>query len=273
MVRRPVVTAVLICVVAAPLTAQQPVLLRLNARKGQVNHYQAVVETYMQGGPMASMSTDTTQPFQRTTLFQTRTCTDIVADTLVFTEVIDSARIEMPAMPQAAQFAGAMAARLSGMTTTTKMDRRARVYDSEVAGGPAAMAGGQRGGAGGGRRGMGGGGSSGRNMVYILPANPVRPGDSWSDSMVIRSDSGQASTFRATFRLERVERQVATISMTGSVDMPVQGTTATMNTTGQLQLDLERGRLGGMQMTMVGEMPTQMGNVPMRMVMTTQVQP
>jgi len=277
MSRRPLALGVLALLAAAPLVAQQPVLLRLNPRKGQTNHYRAVIETYMQGGPMAAMSADTTQPFQRTTLFQTRTCTDIIADTLVFSEVIDSARIEMPAMPQAAQFAGAMAARMSGMTTTTKMDRRAHIYDTEVTGGPAAMAGAQagRGGPGGGQgsgRGAGSGSSS-RNMVYILPANPVRPGDSWSDSMEIRSDSGQNSTFRATFRLERVEGQVATISMNGSVDMSVQGTATTMTTSGQLQLDLGQGRLGGMQMTMAGSMPTRMGTVPMRMVMTTQRQP
>jgi len=272
MVRRPVITAALLLISAVPLSAQQAVLLRLNPRQGQVNRYQTTVETYMQGGPMAAMGGDTTQPFQRMTMYQTRTCTNIIADTLVFSEVIDSANIEMPAMPQAAQFTGRMSEMLRGMTTTTKMDRRAHVFETHVAGGPAAMMGGQGGAPGRGRGASGGNG--GRNMVYILPAAPVRPGESWSDSMVIKADSGQpSSTFRATFRLERVEGRVAVISMNGSMDMPMQGAMTTMNTTGELRLDLGQGRLGGMQMTLSGDVQTQMGEVPMRMVLATQVQP
>ena len=275
MSRRSVVAGVLALVVAAPLACQQPVLLRINARQGQVTRYQTVVETFMQGGPMASMGGDPSQPFQRMTMFNTRTLTDIVADTLVYTEVIDSARIEMPAMPQAAAFAGGIAEQLRGTSTRTKMDRRARIFDTEVTGGLAASMGGGQGGPGGGRRGgMGGGGNQGKNMVFILPAGPVRPGDTWSDSVVIEGEQGQPnSTFRATFRFERMDGQVAVISLNGSLDMPMQGTVTTMATTGEFRLDLAQSRLGSMNMTMSGTAQTQMGEMPMRIQMTTQAQP
>lgn len=274
MSRRPAAALAIALVAAAPLVSQQPVLLRINASQGQVNRYQTVVETFMQGGPMAAMGGDPNQPFQRMTMFNTRTLTSIVADTLVYSEVVDSARMESPAMPQAAAFMGNIAQQMRGMTTTTKMDRRARIFDSEVTGGPFGAGGqGGQGGPGGGRRGgMGGGGNSGKNMVFVLPADPVRPGDSWSDSLVIEGDPGQPnSTFRATFRFERMEGRVAVVSLNGSLDMPMQGTVTTMATTGEFRLDLAQSRLGGMTMTISGTAQTQMGEVPMRILMTMQV--
>jgi len=272
MFRRPVLTGALTLLVAAPLACQQSVLLRINATQGQVTRYQTVVETFMQGGPAAAMGGDTSQPFQRMTMFNTRTLTSVVADTLVFAEVIDSARMEMPSMPQAAAFMGGIAQQMRGMTTTTKMDRRARIFDTEVTGGPmAGMGGGPGGGRRGGAMGGGGGGNQGKNMVFVLPAGPVRPGDTWSDSMVIEGDQGQPGTaFRATFRLERMEGRVAVIAINGSMDMPMQGSVTTMTTTGEFRLDLDRSRLSSMTMTMSGAAQTQMGEVPMRIQMTTQ---
>jgi hypothetical protein len=118
---------------------------------------------------------------------------------------------------------------------------------------------------------MGGGGNTGKNMVFVLPAGPVSPGDTWSDSMVIEGDAGQPnSTFRATFRFERMEGQIAVVSLTGSLDLPMQGTVTTMATTGEFRLDLAQSRLGGMTMTISGTAQTQMGEVPMRIQMTTQ---
>jgi hypothetical protein len=286
MLRRSAVTAALALIVAAPLACQQSVTLRINARQGQVTKYTVLVETFMQGGPMAMMGGgDSTQPFQRTTLFNTRTLTNIVGDTLVFTEVVDSARLETPAMPQAAAFMGGMAQQMRGMTTTTKMDRRARIFDTEVTGGPmAGMAGmggqgrgpGAMGGPGGmgGRRGPGAGGQGNpsRTMVFVLPAGAVRVGESWSDSMVIEDQPGQPnSVFRSTFRLERMEGRVAVISINGSMDMPMEGAMATMATTGEFRLDLDDGRLGTMTMTMSGTAQTRMGEMPMRIQMSSQV--
>ncbi len=282
MLRRTVVTGTFALLLAGPLACQQPVLLRLTGSQGQVTKYQTVVETFMQGGPMAAMGGDTSQPFQRMTLFNTRTLTSVVADTLVYTEVIDSARMEMPAMPQAAAFAGNIAQQMRGTTTVTKMDRRARILDTEMTGGPmAGMAAQGRGGPGapggpGARRGMGGGmggggGNQGRNMVFVLPAGPVRPGDTWADSMVIEGEQGQpGTTFRATFRLERMEGRVAIISINGSMDMPMQGSVTSMATTGEFRLDLADGKLGNMTMNMSGTARTQMGEMPMRIQMSTQ---
>jgi hypothetical protein len=281
MLRRSPVAAAVALLVTAPLAAQQSVTLRLNAPRGQVTKYMTVVETYMQGGPMAQMGGDPSQPFQRMTMFNTRTLTDIVADTLVFTEVVDSARMETPAMPQAAAMMGQIATQMRGMTTVIRMDRRARIFGTEVTNNPmAGTAGpgrgpGAPGGPGGGRgRGGMGGGNSSRNMVFILPAEPVRPGATWSDSMVIAGETGQPnSTFRATFRFERMDGQVAVVAMNGTMDMPMQGTMTTMTTTGDFRLDLGQNRLGGMTMTLSGTAQTQMGEMPMRMVMTNTVMP
>jgi hypothetical protein len=278
MFRRSSAAAVVALVAAVPLAAQQAVTLRINAPRGQVTRYQTVVETFMQGGPMAAMGGDPSQPFQRMTMFNTRTLTNIVADTLVFTEVVDSARMETPAMPQAAAMMGQMASRMAGMTTVTKMDRRARIFDTEVTNNPLAASGqaGQGGPGGGrGRGGMGGGGGNqSKNMVFILPPGPVRPGDTWSDSMVIEGENGQpASTFRATFRFERMDGQVAVVGMNGTMDMPMQGTMTTMQLTGAFRLDMGQDRLGGMNMTMSGTVQTQMGEMPMRIVMANTVMP
>ena len=257
--------------------AQDAVLLRVGGQPGQSIRYQAVMDMYMSGGPMAQMGGDTTQPMTRMTMFQTRTLSAITGDTLTFTEVVDSARSEMPAMPQMAAMAGQMGAMMRGMTTTTKMDRRARIFDVQMTGGPmAAMGGGAggRGGPGGGRGGMmggGGGGSGARNMLFILPEGRVRPGDSWSDSTRIVGQDGQPNgTFRATFRLERVERGQAVVSLTGSADIPTEGQMSTMNTTGEFRLDVAQGRLSAMNMTMSGTVQSRMGPTPMRMVMSMQ---
>ena len=273
---------VILALAATPALAgaQDAVLLRVGGQQGQSLKFRSVIETFMQGGPMAAMGADPSLPMNRMTLYQTRTLTAITGDTLTFTEVIDSAASEMPAMPQAAAFAGGMGAMMRGMTTTTKMDRRARIFDTEVSGGPMAAMGGGAGGAGGppggmggGRRGggMGGGGNNNRNMVFLLPEGRVRPGDTWADSMVVEGQQGQPnSVFRATFRLERVESGVAVVSINGSMDMPMQGQVTTMQTTGEFRLDVAHGRLNAMNMTMSGTMQSQGGEMPMRMVMTMQ---
>jgi uncharacterized protein DUF6263 len=206
------------------------------------------------------------------TMFQTRTLSAVTGDTLTFTEMIDSARSEMPAMPQMAAMAGQMGSMMRGMQTTTKMDNRARIFDVQVSGGPMAAMGGAggAGGPGGGRRGMmGGGGGGGRNMVFVLPAGRVRPGDTWSDSTKIAGQNGQPDgMFRGTFRLERVERGVAIVSFNGTADVSMQQGMTTMSSTGEFRLDVAQGRLNGMNMTMSGNGP--MG--AMRMVMTSQAQ-
>jgi len=275
----------ILALAAAPslAQAQDAVLLRVGGQPGQAIRYQAVIDMYMSGGPMAQMGGDTTQPMTRMTMFQTRTLSAITGDTLTFTEVIDSARSEMPAMPQMAAMAGQMGAMLHGMTTTTRMDRRARIFDVQVSGGPMAAMGGAggaggpggggMGGPGGGRRGMMGGGGGSRNMLFVLPEGRVRPGDSWSDSTKIVGQNGQPNgMFRATFRFERVDHGLAVVSLNGSADIPTEGQMSTMTTIGEFRLDIAQGRLSGMNMTMSGTMQSRMGPTPMRMVMSTQAQ-
>ena len=93
-------------IIAAALAATghtasaQSVLLRMKPPEGQVTHYQAVVETYMHGGPMAQLATDTTQPFMRMHMWQTTTVTAESGDQHTLNQVVDSARVESPAVPQ-----------------------------------------------------------------------------------------------------------------------------------------------------------------------------
>ena len=86
-------TVGLIALISTPLAAQETVQLRLSGRPGSTNRYVMTMDMFIRGGPMAQMmSSDTTLPMTRITSFSSRTLTSITADTLTFTEVIDSAR-------------------------------------------------------------------------------------------------------------------------------------------------------------------------------------
>ncbi|MFI5208166.1 MAG: hypothetical protein ACHQX4_09125 [Gemmatimonadales bacterium] len=189
--RRTFYAATLLALAATAARAQESVLLRISGQPGQANHYQTVMETFMRGGQMAAMmNPDTNVPFSRMNMFSTRTLTGTSGDTLNFQEVVDSATMEMPAIPQMAPMMAGAAMQLRGRTTVTKMDNRGRVFSTEVQGGMAGMGGGPGMGGGGpggpggrgGRGGMMGGGRNNGPTPFILPAQAVRPGDTWSDS-------------------------------------------------------------------------------------------
>jgi hypothetical protein len=246
---------------------------------------------------MAMMAADTTLPTFRVHTYTARTLAAVAGDTLTYSEVVDSAQFEAPAMPQMAMMAGQMAGSMRGMTTVTKMDSRGRVLAIEVTPAPGAMggpmggvmggppmAGGPGGGMGGGRgRGgpMGGMfGGRGQRAFFLLPAQPVRPGDTWTDSMTVADSSGgmaiPPATLRATFRLERLERrggsQIAVISMNGTLTSasPQGQSTMTMNTAGEIQVDLTASRLASLTMESNGTVASPQGEMPMRMRITMQ---
>jgi len=257
--------------VAAPASAQA-VLLRVGGTVGQANHYVTTVDMFMRGGPMAAMGGDSTQPTTRTTLYLTRTLTNVTGDTLTFTETIDSARMESPAMPQMARMMGGAAQMMQGLTTTTKMDGRARIFEQHVSGG---MSGDM--GAG---RGMGRGGRMGaqnrERPMWILPRQAVRVGDSWQDSLVENGENGAPdSRMVATFRLERLANRggsrIATVGMNGTMGRGGPEGMQTFELTGEFQIDLDAGRLSSYQMTMNGTIRSRQGEVPMRMILTQQL--
>jgi len=270
--RSAVIASLLLVVSSSAAFAQGSLLLRLGGEPGQFNKYQGIMETFIRGGQMASMmSSDTTLPMSRITTFTTRTLLSLDADTLVYSEVIDSLRFESPAMPQMAAMAGAAVSQMQGQTTTTRTNARGRIFSAEVTN-PNAMA------AGGGGRGMGGGA---QRTLFLLPENPVRIGDSWNDSMMVTgaSPNEPSTNMVATFRLERVDNRggirVAVISINGTMaQVSAQTGPTRLSVSGEFQLDVTNHRLAGVNMTMAGTMNSpQSGEVPIRMQVTQSLMP
>lgn len=248
-----------------PMALQsQEVRLRLGGNEGQFNRYESIMETWVRGGPMAQMASDTSLPMSRMTTWSTRTLTSVSGDTLTFSEVIDSARSENPAMPQMAAMAGQMAAALRGMTTTMHMSPRGKIYGVRVGGGaPTGPGGPGRGG-----RGMMGGGNA--RATYGFPERAVRAGETWSDSSVVE-ESGVATSTLASYRLERLENRgttrVAVISMNGTTASRMANGTSNMSITGEIKLDVTNSRLAELRLEMNGTMSSPRGDTPMKMVM------
>jgi hypothetical protein len=265
--RRTLFAASLLTLVAAAARAQEPILLRISGEAGQFNRYQTVVETFIRGGQMAAMmSPDTTLPFSRMKMFSTRTLMGTSGDTLNFQEVVDSASMETPAMPQMAPMMAGAAAQLRGRTTATRMDSRGRVFSTEVTGGEAMGGPGGRGGA------MGGG--RGGPTPFILPAQPVRPGDTWSDSTTVAGNGADQPTVtvQGNFKLDRVDQhpgsRVAVITWAGTMTITTPQGSQVMNVVGETDVDMTARRLAAMNMTMTGTVQTPQGEVPMRVQMS-----
>jgi hypothetical protein len=285
--RRIALATTTLALIVTAAHAQEPVLLRISGTPGQANHYQTVTETYIMGGPMAAMmGGDTTQPMSRMKMFSTRTLTGTTGDTLNFQEVVDSASIESPAMPQMSAMMSAQVAALRGQTTNTKMDARGRIFSAEVAGasggpmggGPGGSGGPGGAGAGGGRgRGMMGGGRGRNATPFILPAQPVRPGDTWTDSTTMGGSSPDepTTTMRGNFKLDRMEQRagnsVAVVTLTGTMTIVGPQGTQNMNVVGEIDIDQTARRLASMNMRMNGTVQSQQGEIPMKVHMTQSV--
>lgn len=266
-------TVGLLALLGTPLAAQETVQLRLSGQPGQINRYVMTMDMFIRGGPMASMmSTDTTLPMTRITSFATRTLTAVNRDTLTYTEVIDSARFESPAMPQMAQMAGPQAiAAMTGTSTVTKMDPSGQIHDLQVIPGPgaAAMMGNRPQGGRGGPGGMMG--NMGNRPMYAFPNRPVRVGESWTSSDTINAE-GTTTMVQSTYRLERVENQggarIAVVSLSGTMGVTTPAGPLNLTSQGEIQLDLSGSRLSTFTMTTSGVMNNpQMGETPVKMVM------
>jgi hypothetical protein len=236
--------------------AQEAVLLRLGGTPGQSSKYTTTVETWILGGPMAGMIADTTQPMQQMTMWITRTLTAASTDTLTWTESVDSATAAFPAMPQMAAMASRITDQVHGLTTESRTDRRGHVYSSTITAGPMAGMGGAR------------GGDNSSRTFYALPAQAVRPGDTWHDSTSIGS-AEQPGSFVADYKFERIEShagsRVAVMTMSGRMTAQNPQGAINMQVTGEVRLELGGGRIVAVTMAMRGTSQTQMGDVPMRM--------
>ena len=128
----------------------------------------------------------------------------------------------------------------------------------------------------GGRGGMMGGGNNRGPTPFILPAQPVRPGDTWTDSTSVNGNgTDPAMTVRGTFKLDRVEQRggarVAVVTWTGTMTTSGPMGAQVMNAIGEIGIDLSSQRLSSMDMKMSGNIQTPQGEVPMRMHMTQAV--
>lgn len=260
--------ALVLLVAALPAAGRLPaqeVLLRIRPPQGQVTQYLMTVEAYVRGGPMAEMAPDPTVPFSRMTAWNTSTVSSATAGEYTERVVIDSARMEFPAMPQMGAMVGQIADLMAGTETRSRVSSRGKVLDTEFTPSPALrdmMA--QMGMAPGGAGQMGMGGTERLNLpsFWLLPERPVRVGSTWRDSMTVTLDSagvaGGAMQFAAAFTLRALEGRTAVIGVDGTLGMSGPGIPAgTMFAiTGEVRLDLAAGRPANFTMEMDGSMPT-----------------
>jgi len=273
--RRSVIIAAALAATGHTVSAQG-MLLRIQPAQGQVTHYQAVVETYMQGGPMAQMMTDTTQPFMRMHLWQTTTVTAESGAQHTLDQLVDSARVESPAMPQLSAMMSQTGEMMKGATTTMDLTNRGKVTALDVKLPPSLQS--MMSAQGGNTMGMGGGASGNLSSFLLLPERPVQVGGTWRDSMTVNLDSagtaGGKASFAATFTLERMEGRVAVIGIDGTLSMSGGSMPApsSFGMTGETKLDLDAGRATVMTTEMRGTVASPMGEIPMRMTMKMTMQ-
>ncbi len=250
--------------VAAPAAAQ-PVLLRLTPPAGQVTHYRTVNESWVRL-PDAPAG-DTTRPYARQTTWTTRTVTSLEGQTRVVTTLVDSSASVMPAMGGMTP-AGDM---LRGMRLVQRIDPRGRILSTDVTPPPGldtAMA----------RR----IGENAGNASTVMPERAIRPGETWTDSMVMAPTGGVARPgggFRMRYTLERVEHRggarVAVISLQGVLqgDSAETAGAPAGTMTGELALDLDAGRLVRSTTELQVKLQMPSGTVPMRITSLMEAQP
>jgi hypothetical protein len=246
--------------------AQQAVLLRYAPPVGQVTHYRAVSQTWMQVPGMGSA--DTTQPAMTQTMYSTRTVTAMDGAARVVTSVVDSSKLEM---------GGGMAPSgdmYRGMTTTQHVDNVGHVLSFELTPPPGTnpmIADAMR------RR--------GGQRQFVLPERRVAPGATWTWSdTVAMSGAGGASgghtILDLTYRLDKIERhggaRLATISATGQMHSDNAAAAGAMSGTvsEDLVFDLDAGRVTHETRTIRATVNSpQAGSIPMRSVTTTEALP
>jgi hypothetical protein len=165
---------------------------------------------------------------------------------------------------------------LNGMKSTTVVDNLGRPLDVNVAGNNAAM------------QGMMSGMSNGLSSMYSYPKEAVGVGSKWSSTMDFQKMMGKAipnakvtgGKMPVTMTLKRLETRngkkvaVIDIKMTGSMSMTMGGSatpiSTTMNTTGELVVDLATGI--PVAVKSVAKSTTSLSGMKMDQVQTTTMQ-
>jgi len=255
----------------AALTSET-VLLRLHGRAGQSRHVRVAVESFVHFGAGEPPSGDSARPIMRMIQFATESVTAVSGDTMTVALVTDSSRTEMTGLAVPGAMLDSLDSR--GLTVTTRMDSRGRVFSAEIKGTArmeermASI-----------RRmlpGVDTSGEASRGTFTRLPDRPVRVGETWADtSSMPRALGIPAGAVVATFRLERIEirggHRIAVISSDVvtppmALETPMRMSSGPMHTVGETQLDLDAGWIVRRSTTMTGSTHTDMGDVSMRMV-------
>lgn len=264
------------------LQAQEPVLLRFSPVVNQTTRFRTEVDGWLQTPLMPAG--DTAMPTVHITLFSTRT-TD-PRDSLgryVFIDLTDSSRYDMPAVRALQPQAATNGDLLRGMRTQTTMDAHGRGLLTRVLETPnmpqdlpilvkgiqsLAV-------------------TTIRLSMFSLPEAPARPGDTWSDSLhydqsasagLQQSMVTAAGVGIANYRFERIEnrggQRIAVITTVARINAgaqePGQAATLLVTASGQMDFNVDTGRLVRTQMDLVGPMATRIGLIPVRIRMAMQ---
>jgi len=260
---------------------QDAIYLRLGGAPGATNKYVSTMDMFFRSPQMAAMmSPDTSLPTIHFTRMLTRHINAVDGDTITYVETVDSIGVESPAMPMMAGAMGPMAEAERGRQTTMRMDTRGRVVSLSVAnptnpndpaaGGTPPQGGGR------GMRSMGG---NNQRMVFVFPAQAVRPGDTWTDSVMMRGDreGDPATNFLATYRLVSIDNRqgvrTAIIAMNGTMATNGPNGPQILATGGEIQYDVPGRRVASFLLTATGTLSTPQGDVPMRMRMSQSLTP
>jgi hypothetical protein len=252
--RRAVVLGLLIPAAAA---AQQPMTLRVALRQDAVFHYRTDIETWVVA-PGTAM--DSTHPTTSLRLFSTRTVKVVRNDTAIVQDVVDSATAATPGV-QGAHPANAEAAAtaMRGVTTLSAIDGRGRLLDyaagtqhEQNLSAPVQaflpMAGLLR-------------------VVFALPANPVKTGDTWTESQSGSDPSGSV-TMTANYTLERTTTHnghtLAIIGSTGTIGGGGRGGALASQFTGHISYDINDSQPTGFWVDIKGTVSSGGQSIPLR---------
>ncbi len=275
----PLIT-LLLALAPAAAGAQEAVLLRLAPPVGQSTPYRTDLTVWLRT-PL--LSTDTVSPTATLRLYQRRTVTASDAAVLVFTDVTDSSSLAFPAFGGGVPVPGATGDLMRGLATETRIEAGGRGVATRLVAAPALPPG------------MPGilrgvvslALTSTRLSTFALPDRPVRPGDTWTDSLRYDLERtpgleetslalGGIGTARIHFERLRVRsgRRIASLVAVAEADASTLegGASATMRLTGtaRIDLDLDAGRLERSEMDLAGSMLTRAGLVPVRLHLTQQ---
>jgi len=257
-----------------PVAAQDAILLRLNPAAGQVIRMRADMDAWLRTPLFAGA--DTTQPTAQVTSFITRIITSPDAQQIELTDHTDSSTFDFPAMRGMMPAAGS-GDLLRGMRTMSRLDPRARSVATMVVeapnlptGMPALIRGVQ-----------GLTVAIARLTTVSLPEQPVRPGDTWTDSLTfdlanVPGLTGVgvvgAGTGQATMRFERIEHRfgarIAVITAVATANAgagdAAQAATLNISATSTVDLDLDAGRFVRSETLLAGPLVTRLGVIPVR---------